>query len=173
MKVGSKEAHGPRSRWRSRELIGETVYVAKGTHRVQFYDKNGDLLLDHPWPEPGTKHVSNGRTRGAGSRRPKNIAEALHPADPQPEGEYRRTVRADGRVSVRNVVYGLGKDHIGHEVYAIIGKATVTFWSAHTGEHIAEHPLPEPGVKHVGYVRYNRTATTSNKPPDPEVSTMS
>lgn len=151
----------------ARELIGETVSHAKGTHRVHFYDRNGNLLLEHPWPEPGTKHVSNGRPRGAGTARPKNIRDVIHSTGTtDPPGEYRRTVRSDGRMGVRNVVYGIGKSHFGEALHVIVGETTVTFWSTRTGELIAEHPVPEPGVKHVGFVRYNRPQKT-------EVSTMS
>lgn len=150
----------------ARELSGHTIYIATPETGVSIYDSTGTLLLEHSWPEPGTKHVSNGRPRGAGSRRPKNIVEALRPTDPQPEGEYRRVVRADGRVSIRNVVYGIGRDHAGEALHVIVGEATVVFWSTSTGELIAEHQLPAPGIKHVGFVRYNR-------PAKPEVSTMS
>ena len=54
-------------------------------------------------------------------------------------------------MSVRNVVYGIGKHHVGQELHVIVGEATVTFWNTRTGELIAEHPVPEPGVKHVGF----------------------
>ena len=150
----------------ARELAGHTIYIATPAEGVKIYDNTGDLLLEHPWPAPGVKHVSNGRPRGAGARRPRNINEALRSTDQQPDGEYRRTVRTDGRVSVRNVVYGIGKEHVGEELHILLDKATVTFWSTRTGELVGEHPLPEPGVKHVGYVRYNRAAHS-------EVSTMS
>lgn len=151
----------------ARELGGHTVYVAELTEGVKFYDHTGVLLLEHPWPALGTKHVSNGRPRGAGTARPKNIRDVIHSTGTTtPPGEYRRTVRMDGRVSVRNVVYGIGRNHTGTELHVIVGEKTVTFWSTRTGELIAEHQLPEPGVKHVGYVRYNRPQKT-------EVSTMS
>ncbi|MGO1507133.1 MAG: hypothetical protein ACTHW5_03700 [Microbacterium sp.] len=134
---------------------------------MKFHDDTGALLLEHPWPEPGTKHVSNGRPRGAGTARPKNIQDVIHSTGTtDPPGGYRRTVRMDGRVSIRNVVYGIGRDYTGTELFAIIGEATVTFWSTRTGELITEHQLPEPGIKHVGHVRYTRTPKT-------EVSTMS
>lgn len=151
----------------ARELAGHTVYVAELDDGVKFHDDTGVLLLEHPWPAPGTKHVSNGRPRGAGTARPKDIRDVIHSTGTTaPPGEYQRTVRRDGRVSVRNVVYGIGKGHVGEALHVIVGETTVTFWSTRTGELIAEHPIPEPGVKHVGFVRYNRTPTT-------EVSTMS
>lgn len=151
----------------ARELGGHTIYAAELTEGVKFYDHTGALLLEHPWPKPGTQHVSNGRPRGAGTARPKNIRDVIHSTGTtDPPGEYQRTVRMDGRVSVRNVVYGIGKHHVGEELHVIVGEATVTFWSTLTGELIAEHAIPEPGVKHVGFVRYNRA-------PNTEVSTMS
>lgn len=76
---------------------------------MKFYDDTGVLLLEHPWPEPGTKHVSNGRPRGAGTARPKDIRDVIHSTGTTtPPGEYNSTIRADGRVSIRNVVYGIG-----------------------------------------------------------------
>jgi hypothetical protein len=157
----------------ARELSGHTIYISTRAEGVKIYDNTGVLLLEHPWPPPGTKHVSNGRPRGAGSRRPQNIAEALRPADRQPDGEYRRTVRSDGRVSIRNVVYGISRNHTGEELHAIVGD-TVTFWSTRTGELIAEHAIPKPGIKHVGYTRYNRKPPAPGQtPPNPEPSPMS
>lgn len=141
----------------ARELAGNTVYIAELDEGVKFYDHTGELLLEHPWPQPGTKHVSNGRPRGAGTKRPNNIRDVIHSTGTtMPPGEYRRTVRPDGRVSVRNVVYGIGKNHTGQELHVLVSETTMTFWSTRTGELIAEHQLPAPGVKHVGFVRYNR-----------------
>ncbi len=141
----------------ARELAGHTIYVAKQAEGVKFYDSNGDLLLEHPWPAAGTKHVSNGRPRGAGSKRPENIRDVIRSTSTHvlPD-EYRRIVRADGRVSIRGVVYGIGKTHAGRPVHAVIGAETVAFCDPATGEIIAEHPIPEPGTKHVGHRRYNR-----------------
>lgn len=151
----------------ARELAGHTVYVAELDDGVKFHDDTGVLLLEHPWPPPGTKHVSNGRPRGAGAARPKDIRDVIHSTGTTaPPGEYSRTVRRDGRVSVRDVVYGIGKAHVGEELHVITDGETLLFWSTQTGELVAEHQIPAPGVKHVGFVRYNRTPTT-------EVSTMS
>lgn len=69
-------------------------------------------------------------------------------------------------MSVRDVVYGIGKEHVGEELRILVDKGTVTFWSTRTGELVGEYPLPEHGVKDVGCVRYNRAARS-------EVSTMS
>jgi len=140
----------------ARELAGQTIFVAMLDEGVKFYDQGGDLLLEHPWPAPGTKHVSNGRPRGAGAKRPEHITDALHRAADLPPGEYRRTVRTDGRVSIRSVVYGIGQQHTGRDLHVVIDETTTTFSDAATGELITEHATPEPGVKYVGYVRYNR-----------------
>lgn len=42
---------------------------------------------------------------------------------------------------------------------------------AANGEVVTEHPIPEPGIKHVGYVRYTRRLSTLT--PDLDVSPMS
>ena len=158
----------------ARELAGHTIYIEELDEGVKFYDHTGELLLEHPWSEPGTKHVSNGRPRGAGAKRPDNIRDVIHSTGATaPPDEYRRTVRMDGRVSVRNVVYGIGKSHVGENLHIIVGETAITFWSTRTGELIAEHQLPAPGVKHVGFARYNRKRPTFEPVPDDEVSTMS
>lgn len=143
----------------ARELSGHTIYIATPDTGVKIYDSNGELLLEHPWPPPGTKHVSNGRSRST-DKRPKTIIEALRPTNPQPEGEYRRTVRIDGRVSIRSIVYTIGNNYNGEELHAIVGEITVTFWNIRTGELIVEHPIPEPGIKHASFSRHNRTKNT-------------
>lgn len=158
----------------ARELAGERIHVAQLPDGVIFYDQGGEPLLEHPWPAPGTKHVSNGRPRGSGSKRPAHIRDVLHQATQLPPDEYLRTVRRDGRVSIRDVVYGIGKAHTGQELHVIVSETTATFWSTSTGELIAEHTIPAPGTKHVGYVRYARKNPTPDQtPPNPEVSPMS
>lgn len=131
----------------------------------------GDLLLERPGPASGTKHVSSGRRRGAGAKRPENVPEMLRHTTGLPQGEYHRTVRRDGRISIRGIVYGIGKEFAGLSVHVITGADTCAFWDARTGELIAEHPIPEPGTTHVGFVRYNRRTPTFE--PDPEPSPMS
>jgi transposase InsO family protein len=157
----------------ARELAGQSIYIAQQTEGVKFYDQTGELLLEHPWPAPGTKHVSNGRPRGAGAKRPEHITDAFRRVANLPPGEYRRTVRTDGRVSIRGVVYGLGQQHTGRDLHVVIDEATATFSDAITGELITEHSIPEPGATHVGYVRYNRRTPTFEPAETNEVSEMS
>ena len=109
---------------------------------------------------------------GDGSR---VVMRCIHsPGTTAPPGEYRRVVRADGRVSVRNVVYGIGKRHAGTELLVIIDGPRITFWHTRTGELIAEHQVPPPGVKIVGFTKYNMNRTREPEPPvTPEVSPMS
>lgn len=124
----------------ARELGGHTVYVAERSEGAQFCDDTGTLLLEHPWPEPAPNTSAT-----AGTARPKNIRDVIHSTGTMtPPGEHQRTVRRDGRVSVRNVVYGIGRNHTGTELHVIVGEKTVTFWSTHTGELIAQHQLPNP-----------------------------
>lgn len=159
----------------ARELGGRTIYVAERSEGVQFYDDTGALLLEHPCPEPGTKHVSNGRPRGAGTKRPEKIRDVIHSTGAtDPPGEYRRVVRSDGRVSVRNVVYGIGKGHAGTELRVIIDGPRIAFWHTRTGELVAEHHVPPAGVKIVGFTKYNVKHTAEPEPPaTTEVSPMS
>lgn len=34
------------------------------------FDDRGTLIVEHPWPAPGTRYVGNGKPRG---RRPKTL----------------------------------------------------------------------------------------------------
>ena len=147
----------------TRELAGHTIYVAKQAEGVKFYDSNGDLLLEHPWPAPGTKYVSNGRPRGFGSKRPENIRDVIRSTSTDvPPDEYRRIVRTDGRVRIRGVVYGVGKTHAGRPVHAVIDVETVVFCDPVTGEIIAEHPIPEPGTKQPDIAATTASCPSSN-----------
>jgi hypothetical protein len=127
---------------------------------------------------PGGPSTSLRRTRGD-VLRPERQAPGEHqrrhpqPGNTAPPRDYRRTVRADSRAGLRNVVYGLGQAHAGRAIHAIIGDTAVAFWDATTGEIITEHPIPRAGVKHVGFVGYNRKFpgfTPAN--PDNEVAPM-
>lgn len=75
-------------------------------------------------------------------------------------------------VSVRNVVYGIGKAHAGAELHVIIDGPRIAFWHTRTGELIAEHHVPPAGVKIVGFTKYNMSRTPE-PPLTPEVSPMS
>lgn len=46
-------------------LAGILVTIVQDDTTIAFYDvATGELLIEHPWPEPGTRYVSNGRPRG-------------------------------------------------------------------------------------------------------------
>lgn len=46
-------------------LAGTLVTIVRDDTTIAFYDvKTGGLLIEHPWPEPGTRYVSNGKPRG-------------------------------------------------------------------------------------------------------------
>ncbi len=55
--------------------IGEQIRTIWNPDAIMFFDDQGTLLLEHPWPANGTRYVSNGRPRG---RSPK------HPTNPEP-----------------------------------------------------------------------------------------
>ena len=68
----------------------------------------------------------------------------------------------------------IGRKHIGCALIAIIGDENCTFWDAQTGKPFTEHPMPEPGRKHVGYRRYARKLPTlGTDTSNDEVSPMS
>jgi putative transposase len=52
------------------QLAGQTVYVILEPTTVAFADTAGTIILEHAWPEPGTRYVGNGKARG---RRPKTL----------------------------------------------------------------------------------------------------
>ena len=78
---------------------------------------------------------------------------------------FEAIVRDDGRVSVRNVVYGIGKAHAGTELHVIIDGPRIAFWHTLTGELVAEHQVPPPGVQIVGFTKYNINRTPEPEPP--------
>jgi putative transposase len=46
-------------------LAGTLVTIVRDETTIAFYDvKTGELLIEHPWPEPGTRYDSNGKPRG-------------------------------------------------------------------------------------------------------------
>ena len=48
----------------SRTLFGTLVYLVEAEASLMVFDDQGTLLIEHPWPEPGTKYVGSGRPRG-------------------------------------------------------------------------------------------------------------
>lgn len=47
-----------------RALAGNRVCVMDAGPSVMVFDLQGTLIIEHPWPKPGTRYVSNGRTPG-------------------------------------------------------------------------------------------------------------
>jgi putative transposase len=47
-----------------RALADQRVCVMDAGASVMIFDLSGTLIIEHPWPKPGIKYVSNGRTRG-------------------------------------------------------------------------------------------------------------
>lgn len=46
-------------------LAGTLVTIVRDATTIAFYDvATGELLIEHTWPEPGVRYVSNGRPRG-------------------------------------------------------------------------------------------------------------
>jgi putative transposase len=68
----------------------------------------------------------------------------------QTPGEHLLKIRADGNIIVHQVAYRIGKRHIGKHVHVIHDTERISFCDTTTGELLIEHPLPAPGVKHVG-----------------------
>jgi putative transposase len=48
----------------SRTLAGTLAYLLEDDDRLLVFDTDGTLLIEHRWPEPGTKYVGSGRPRG-------------------------------------------------------------------------------------------------------------
>jgi putative transposase len=57
----------------NRTLFGDVVSLVETKASLQVFDESGTLLIEHPWPEPGTKYVGSGRPKG--------------PRRPRPDGE--------------------------------------------------------------------------------------
>jgi hypothetical protein len=51
-------------------LTGSTAYLVEEPESLMAFDDQGTLIIEHPWPEPGTKYVGSRRPRG---RRRKNF----------------------------------------------------------------------------------------------------
>jgi putative transposase len=52
-----------------RTLFGDVVSLVETEVSLQVFDESGTLLIEHPWPIPGTKYVGSGRPKGP--RRPR------------------------------------------------------------------------------------------------------
>jgi putative transposase len=48
----------------SRTLVGTLAYLVETEASLLVFDDHGTLLIEHPWPAPGTKYVGSGRPRG-------------------------------------------------------------------------------------------------------------
>ena len=57
----------------NRTLFGDVVSLVETEASLQVFDESGTLLIEHPWPTPGTKYVGSGRPRGP--RRPRPASE--------------------------------------------------------------------------------------------------
>lgn len=51
-----------------RAYAEQMVCVMDSGPTVMIFDLEGMLIIEHPWPKPGTTYVSNGRPRGRSSR---------------------------------------------------------------------------------------------------------
>lgn len=57
----------------NRTLFGDVVSLVETEVSLQVFDESGTLLIEHPWPKPGTKYVGSGRPKGP--RRPRPTGE--------------------------------------------------------------------------------------------------
>jgi len=57
----------------NRTLFGDVVSLVENQASLQVFDESGTLLIEHPWPTPGTKYVGSGRPKGP--RRPRPAGE--------------------------------------------------------------------------------------------------
>jgi hypothetical protein len=48
----------------SRTLFGTLAYLVETAASLMVFDDQGTLLIEHPWPAPGTKYVGSGRPHG-------------------------------------------------------------------------------------------------------------
>lgn len=53
----------------SRTLAGHPVAIINDDTCVMIFDLDGTLIIEHPWPAPGTRYVGNGLPRGPKPRR--------------------------------------------------------------------------------------------------------
>jgi len=56
-------------------LAGTLVTIVRDATTIAFYDvATGELLIEHTWPEPGVRYVSNGRPRGPRTTLPPELS---------------------------------------------------------------------------------------------------
>lgn len=48
----------------SRSLAGATADLVEEDDSLMIFDHQGTLIIEHPWPKPGTKYVGSGKPRG-------------------------------------------------------------------------------------------------------------
>jgi transposase InsO family protein len=48
----------------SRTRFGTLAYLVETDTSIMVFDDQGTLLIEHPWPKPGTKYVGSGQPRG-------------------------------------------------------------------------------------------------------------
>lgn len=53
-----------------RAFAEHRVCVMDAGNTVMVFDLHGTLIIEHPWPKPGTKYVSSGRPRGRARKTP-------------------------------------------------------------------------------------------------------
>jgi len=59
----------------SRTLFGTLAYLVETETSLLVFDDQGTLLIEHPWPAPGTKYVGSGRPPGPrGPRKPREVS---------------------------------------------------------------------------------------------------
>jgi hypothetical protein len=52
----------------SRTLTGNLVYLVEDEAALLVFDDQGTLIIEHPWPAPGTKYVGSGKKRGPAAK---------------------------------------------------------------------------------------------------------
>ena len=52
----------------SRTLTDNLVFLVEAETALLVFDDQGTLIIEHPWPAPGTKYVGSGKKRGRGPR---------------------------------------------------------------------------------------------------------
>jgi hypothetical protein len=48
----------------SSALAGQIAYMVWEPETIQTFDEHGSLIVEYPWPEPSTKYVGSGNSRG-------------------------------------------------------------------------------------------------------------